>query len=220
MSILCRGATIIYTASALSTKATQSCRNGSRGHRFVKFPFSRRQSAPAAHVRLYLSLVDQSREPAFFERLGVPDTVDGRFDMIVLHVFLLLDRLRGHGERAELLAQALFDHMFSDMDQNLREMGVGDLSVGKKVKAMGEAFYGRAAAYRTGLEEAGDGALMEALRRNLFRKADPQPAVLAAMVGYLRRESTALAARPLEGFLAGVVVFGPPPSVPAATMAG
>jgi cytochrome b pre-mRNA-processing protein 3 len=169
-----------------------------------------RSEAPAR--RLYLSLVAQARQPGFYLRCRVPDTVDGRFDMILLHAFLVLRRLKRDHPRTADLAQAVFDLMFADMDRNLREMGVGDLAVGRRVKAMAAAFYGRIAAYEAGLDD-GEAALAEALRRNLFRKANPTPADIDAVAAYVRREARALDAQPLASLMAGMVSFGPPPVV-------
>ncbi|HYE47681.1 MAG TPA: ubiquinol-cytochrome C chaperone family protein, partial [Caulobacter sp.] len=125
--------------------------------------FGRQDDAGVA--TLYKALVDQARRPEFYSDHAVPDTLDGRFDMILLHAFVVLHRFRGEAAEAKDFAQRLFDRMFADMDRNLREIGVGDLSVGHKVKAMGRAFYGRAESYQAGL--ADPAALAEALRRNL-----------------------------------------------------
>jgi cytochrome b pre-mRNA-processing protein 3 len=103
-----------------------------------------RHAVPAD--RLYGAAVAQARNPAFYVECRVPDTLDGRFDLIVLHLCLLIRRLRREGETGATLAQALFDTTFDDMDRSLREMGVGDLGVGRRVKAMASAFYGRATA--------------------------------------------------------------------------
>ena len=101
---------------------------------------------------LYGAAVAAARDPFLYTALRVPDTLDGRFDMIGLHTFLLIQRLKREPAPGPALAQAVFDAMFSDMDINLREMGVGDLSVGRKVRVMWEAFHGRAAAYADGHE--------------------------------------------------------------------
>lgn len=161
-----------------------------------------------------MTVVEQARRPAFYARLGVPDSLDGRFDMIVLHAALLVRRLRGEGADGTRLAQALFDEMFADMDRSLREMGVGDLGVGKRVKSMAKAFYGRAAAYEKGLVSE-DGSLAAALRRNLYGtvEATPPPEVLAAMTAYVRRQAAALESQPAAGILAGSVQFDDPPAV-------
>jgi len=114
---------------------------------------------------IYGMIVTQARDPLFYQDLGVPDTVDGRFDLL-LHLWLLLRRLRSvEGSRA--LSQALFDHFCNDMDANLREMGVGDLAVPKRMQAVGEAFYGRTAAYDLAVED-GDEALASAICRNIL----------------------------------------------------
>ena len=168
-----------------------------------------RTEHPAAAV--YVRLVEQSRRPEFYLHCGVPDTLDGRFDMLVLHVFVVLDRLAGQGEREEAFAQSLFDHLFADMDVNLREMGVGDLSVGKKVRQMAEAFYGRARAYHDGLQAGDDEAVAAALRRNLFRSTVPAAEHVGAMTAYLRREWTNMAKMPFEVLLTGRICFGPAP---------
>src|SRR5207248_6769533 len=125
---------------------------------------------------------------------GVPDSIDGRFEMIALHDYLVLRRLRGKGSEAERLAQAVVDALFADLDASLREMGAGDLGVGRRVKAMATAFYGRLAAYEAG-EKAGD--LAGAFRRNLFGTVTPTTEQLGAMVRYVERASAALAAQPL-----------------------
>ncbi len=115
---------------------------------------------------LYGLAVAAARDPYFYAELGVPDTLDGRFDMVGLHAFLLIRRLSTE-TGGQPIAQAVFDAMFSDMDLNLREMGVGDLSVGRKVRVMWEAFHGRAHAYAEAMK-IGPEALAEALERNLW----------------------------------------------------
>ena len=105
---------------------------------------------------LYGAIVAQARVPVFYQGLGVPDTVLGRFDMIVLHLVLLLRRLR-EGEAAHReLAQGVFDAFCRDMDDNLREMGISDQGVPRQMRKVGEAFYGRAQAYEAALGEPDD----------------------------------------------------------------
>jgi cytochrome b pre-mRNA-processing protein 3 len=116
--------------------------------------------------------------PAFHDEVGVPDTLDGRFDLVGLHAFLLIRRLNGLPPPGPELAQAVFDAMFNDMDVNLREMGVGDLSVGRKVRAMWEAFHGRATVYQAAIEAGDPAALAAALERNVWRGA-PAPGAAA-----------------------------------------
>lgn len=196
-----------------------------RGPMRFRLPFTgsaaRRRAEDAARA-LYDAIVAQARQPGFYLDLGVPDSLDGRFDLIVLHAHLTmrgLGRREGEGgrhgtgfapESARAVSQALFDLMFADMDQSLREMGVTDSGVGKRVKQMAQAFYGRVLAYDTGLADAEDAALIAALRRNLFRAVDnPDPAALTALASYLRAQDRALAGA--EGLVEGRVAFAPPP---------
>jgi cytochrome b pre-mRNA-processing protein 3 len=115
---------------------------------------------------IYGMIVTQAREPSFYRDLGVPDTVNGRFDVLLLHLWMVLRRFRS-AKAATNISQALFDRFCEDMDANLREMGVGDLTVPKRMQAFGEAFYGRSAAYDAALT-AGDEALTKALCKNVL----------------------------------------------------
>jgi cytochrome b pre-mRNA-processing protein 3 len=115
---------------------------------------------------IYGMIVTQAREAVFYRDLGVADTVNGRFDLLLLHLWLVLRRIRPIQNGAEL-AQGLFDRFCEDMDANLREMGVGDLTVPKRMQAFGEAFYGRMAAYDTALSE-GEAALARSLCKNIL----------------------------------------------------
>jgi len=130
--------------------------------------FNRRNTKDHAHV-LYVAIVNQARQPFLFDKFGVPDTVDGRFDMISLHVFLILRKLNNDEYKVKGLSQSLFDTMFADMDRSLREMGAGDLGVGKRVKAMATAFYGRLSAYEKAMEREDSELLTGAILRNVFR---------------------------------------------------
>jgi cytochrome b pre-mRNA-processing protein 3 len=115
---------------------------------------------------IYGMIVTQAREPLFYRDLGVPDTVNGRFDLLVLHLWMVLRRLKSIGDGGRL-CQTLFDRFCDDMDGNLREMGVGDLTVPKRMQAFGEAFYGRAAAYDLALSAGGE-PLAQALCKNIL----------------------------------------------------
>lgn len=128
-------------------------------------PFVRDRNERRTIEVIYGMIVTQARRPEFYARLNVPDTVDGRFDMLVLHLWLVLRRLRDVAEGAGP-SQALFDRFCSDMDANLREMGVGDLTVPKRMQAFGEAFYGRAGAYDSAL--ADENAFASALCKNVL----------------------------------------------------
>lgn len=137
--------------------------------------FQRSEPPPTPARRSYEKIVAQARHPGFYLNGGIEDTVDGRFDMIVLHAVLLITRLNEDGgEQAKSISQDIFDEMFRDMDRSLREMGVGDLSVGKKVKKMAQVFYGRAKAYADAMDVYTDRPeeLEEAVSRNLFAERE------------------------------------------------
>ncbi len=168
----------------------------------------RRTSAEA----LYLALVTQARNTEFYSRLLVPDTLEGRFDMIVLHMFLLLGRLKRDPKATERLSQALFDLMFRDMDRSLREMGVGDQSIGRRIKQMIGAFYGRVRAYESALVEGGQ-ALQSAIRRNVYSDAPQDEQAPAWLCAYVLREIDSLAAQPLQRIMGGQVCFELPSSL-------
>lgn len=159
---------------------------------------------------LYHRIVEQARLPVFFDDYGVPDTANGRFDMIVLHCYCVMRRLKQSPEGYDL-SQMLATVLIDDLDRNLREMGVGDLSVGKKVKRIAEGFYGRLDAYDAALAEDGDGALSEALRRNIYSGLEQPPADgIAALAAYFRRTVAASDGAELERLAAGEVAFGAP----------
>jgi cytochrome b pre-mRNA-processing protein 3 len=164
----------------------------------------------AAAALAYRRVVEQARQPAFFVECGVPDTLDGRFELICLHAFLFLHRLKRERPRTAPLAQRFFDLMFADFDRSLREMGTGDLSVGREVKRMAAAFFGRIAAYEVGLE-TDEAALAPALARNLYGTAPPASAPLQAMAEYVRRAAAGLDRQTAAEFLDGEIAFGQPP---------
>jgi cytochrome b pre-mRNA-processing protein 3 len=166
----------------------------------------RRRPARAAGRSLYASVVEQARTPALYADLGAPDTVEGRFEIYTLHVVLLLDRLKRQGAAAAETAQSLFDTYVAQLDHALRELGVGDLSVGKKMRRLGEAFYGRVKSYEQAFAELPATAELEAvLGRTVYAEADTAPGALAA---YVLAQRDALARQPLEGLLAGRARWG------------
>lgn len=134
---------------------------------------------------LYKSAETQARQPVFYEEYGVPDTPYARFDMISLHCYLLVRRLNKAGERK--IAQWIFDIMFKTLDLAMREMGVGDLSVPKKMKKFMQAFNGRANHYESALKAGDDAALMEVIKRNIYGTADVVNDLdLKMMVDYIK----------------------------------
>lgn len=183
--------------------------------------FRRKPQARAGYA-LYTAAVQAAREPAFYDVLGVPDTLDGRFDLVGVHVFMLIDRLRDAEAPGPDLAQAVFDAMFSDMDFNLREMGVSDMRIGRRVKEMWEAFHGRAMAYQEAVAgaDADDAALAEALARNVWRGVVAPEGAAAALAALVRRDRAGLAAVPMAEFVAGTAVFPEPDFSQAGPEAG
>jgi len=171
--------------------------------------FSRSPSPRRIAAELYSDVVAAARTPAFYADLGVPDTIEGRYEMIVLHVVLLLRRLRRPEAGQKRLAQALVDFMAADLDRSIRELGVGDMSVGKFMKRLGEGLYGRAAAYNKALDDRDLRALEAAALRNIFDGDDPGERILALIAYYVLSQHDHLAGEPIEPVAAGHVAFLP-----------
>jgi cytochrome b pre-mRNA-processing protein 3 len=168
-----------------------------------------RRRREVAHA-LYLAAVAQARQPAFFSDRGVPDTHDGRFELIGLHVVLVTRRLRREGAAGAALARQVLEVMIADLDRNMREMGVGDLSVGRQVQRLVASFLGRAAAVDPALEHRDPGPIRTTLERNLFQSgASATAAQLAWLTDYLLRQDAALGAQPGAALLAGRAEFAP-----------
>ena len=152
--------------------------------------FNRDKRAQKAKIRaVYDHLVEQARKPVFYESYGVEDTLSGRFDMIVLHAFLFFQRLKAEDEAAKDFGQEVFDTFFDDMDGSLRELGVGYQAVPKRIKKMGEAFYGRLSVYDSALESAMNEGnlepLAQALHRNIFPNQDIPHEVADCLAHYM-----------------------------------
>lgn len=169
--------------------------------------FNRRGKQERAAYLLYGSAVAAARDPYLYAALGVPDTLDGRFDAICLHVYLLIRRLNQDAPAGVEMAQSVFDAMFHDMDINLREMGVGDMSVGKRNRKMWEAFHGRSAAYAAAWDDAE--ALAAAIGRNVWRGAEPPAGSAAALARLAHAQLAALQTQPADTLLTGVAAFRP-----------
>jgi cytochrome b pre-mRNA-processing protein 3 len=173
---------------------------------FFSFIFGARHER--AGFMLYNVAVQAARDPTWFQTLAVPDTLDGRFDLIGLFAALLIRRLRALPPPGPALAQAVFDAMFADMDFNLRELGVSDMSIGRRMRAMWEAFHGRALAYDGPLDDDDAPALAKALARNVWRGQAPSGAADRLAHAALA-QSRHLAAIDLAAFQAGAVAFLP-----------
>ncbi|MGB4106202.1 MAG: ubiquinol-cytochrome C chaperone family protein [Alphaproteobacteria bacterium] len=164
-------------------------------------------SGPAR--RAYARLLECVRARVFYETYGVPDSFDGRFDLLVLHVFIVINRLAREGEQAQEFNQALFDVMFADMDQTLREMGIGDMGVPKHQRRMMKAFNGRMHAYDEALVQ-GEGAFAVALRRNLYGTLeDSEVPNVQKMIRYVKESMAAMERMPTTELIKGDIAFVP-----------
>ena len=172
------------------------------------FPLFRRKPRGADTISsLYGMIVAQARLPTFYRDYAVADTVNGRFELIVLHLAMVLDRL-AQDPALQALGQGIFDRFCQDMDHNLREMGVGDLKVPKEMQRLGEAFYGRSQAYRKAWAASDDAPLVQALERNIYGAAlAPEAVRLAA---YVRAALRQLAAEPASSLGGGELSFPAP----------
>jgi len=163
----------------------------------------RARNTKAAAARLYSAVSAQARNPAFFTSLGVPDTMDSRFDLLCLHAWLVLEKL---GTRRSL-AQAFVDGIFIGFDEALRQTGTGDIGMNRPLKTIASAFYGRLAAYRSASTLD---ALTEAVRRNLFRGAEDRMVQSRAVAAYAVDTLSGLDEQDLW---TGNVVFAPVPTI-------
>jgi cytochrome b pre-mRNA-processing protein 3 len=154
---------------------------------------SRRRERQENIERLYGAIVAQARSMIFYAEWDVPDTLEGRFDLLVLHVHLLFRRLASESAKTRAIGQGVFDRFVADMDGSLRELGVGDLAVPKRMRAVGEAYYGRAAAYDAALADLNDKPLIDALSKNVYDgRADAESSV-RKLAHYVRAAAYELA---------------------------
>lgn len=152
--------------------------------------------------RLYAAIVTASRQPALYVDHAIPDTFEGRFESLTLHAVVVLRRLRACAAPGPDMAQHLVDTIFRHFDRTLREMGVGDTSVPKRMKRLAEAFLGRCTVYQDAIGE-GPAALAPALRRNVY--ADARDGV--ALASYILAAVQILDERPLQAFMDGTIAF-------------
>lgn len=163
--------------------------------------FSPDPHVEAAHAA-YTALVSQARREFFYVDAGVPDTLDGRFDVIILHMFIATQRLKND---APEFTRALWEVFFSDMDRSLREIGASDTGIGKRIKKIAMAFYGRMDAYGDALEN--DAAFKEAIARNLYRDEATDDAKLAFIADYARRTIAHLRTQDTQALASGNINF-------------
>ncbi len=162
--------------------------------------------ARTAGRALYLAASRQARQAVFYRSLAVADSVEGRFELYSLHVSLLVLRLKGHGPRAAETAQHLFDAYVKSLDDALREMGVSDVTVGKKMRKLGSAFYGRMRSYEEAVGALPETAPLEALlTRTVLEGRSPE--AMGLLAAYVSRAAETLARQPLKELLEGRVVW-------------
>lgn len=165
---------------------------------------------------LYGAIVAQARDARFYGAYGVPDTVLGRFELIVLHLALVFRRLRAGDAPLLKLAQGVFDEFCRDMDHNLREMGISDQGVPRQMRRVGEAFYGRAQAYDAALGEHGNESMTQALARNVYPEVADAQVPAAQLAGYVRQAAGDLDGQPLADLARGMLRFPEPLPLAAA----
>ena len=165
----------------------------------MKLPFFGRGTHSRTIEAVYGAIVAQARAPAIYREFGIPDTLEARFEVLILHLSIVLDRLAAEPAVREI-GQGVFDRFCQDMDDHMREMGVGDLAVPKKMRGVADAFYGRREAYRLAVES--EDALIASLTRNVYAGVDAGNArelaryILAAKAGLARLSaSDAMAGR-------------------------
>lgn len=176
------------------------------------FSFFKKQKPYEQEARaLYASAMEASRNPEFYTHLEVPDTMDGRFDLLLLHIFFILNRILSDQSEEDPLAQAIFDVCFEDMDQALRECGIGDTGIGRHMKRMMLAFNGRMHAYDAALKSGDKTALKDALRRNLYGTCDDvREDALEAVSAYVTGSVQSLTRQSLDSIRSGQVIFTTP----------
>ncbi|MFD2649319.1 ubiquinol-cytochrome C chaperone family protein [Devosia albogilva] len=166
----------------------------------------RRNTATQPVYAVYSAIVAQSRQPRFYADWQVPDTVTGRFDMISLHMALLFRRLKAESGPQKQFSQAVFDLFFKDMDRSLREMGVTDLGVPKKIQKMGNIFFGLLAALNAAMDARDVAAVEQVLSRNVFDEGTGPH--VRALAEYLLAEDEVLATQSPDQIMAGAIRFG------------
>ncbi|MDG1707637.1 MAG: ubiquinol-cytochrome C chaperone family protein [Emcibacteraceae bacterium] len=172
------------------------------------FIFKNKRLNENAH-ELYSAVISQSREIVFYEKFLVEDSLDGRFDLMALHMALLLDKFDKNDNLRDVpkMKRILQEIMFDNLDLTLREIGVGDLGVGKKIKVMAEAFYGRMMIYQELLSKNDETEMVEAIKRNLYRGKQIDENIVMGMVSYMFAQYENTKAQEIETIMNGDVVF-------------
>ncbi|MDG1995043.1 MAG: ubiquinol-cytochrome C chaperone family protein [Emcibacteraceae bacterium] len=175
------------------------------------FIFKNKKLNDSAHG-LFSSVINQSREKVFYEKFLVEDSLDGRFDLMALHMALLLDKFDRNDELRDVpkMKRIIQEIMFDNLDLTLREIGVGDLGVGKKIKIMAEAFYGRMMVYQELLSKNNVVEMTEAIKRNLYRGKDIDESTVEEMTSYMFVQYENTKEQDIDKIMSGEIVFSVP----------
>jgi cytochrome b pre-mRNA-processing protein 3 len=176
----------------------------------IMFGLFRNKERDAQISRLYDQILAQSRDPQLFTVGQVPDTVEGRTDMMLLHLFLLMHRLGGEQGSVHELARGVCDRFFTELDRAMREMGVGDLTVPKKMRKIADIYTGCSSAYGNGLASADPAELPDALLRNVYGRDEAKRPQARALADYVLRAAKSLANLPAEAFVGGSIPYPTP----------
>lgn len=173
-----------------------------------EFLFNKKKLNNAAY-NLFNIVIEQSRIIEFYEKYSVEDSLDGRFDLMSLHMAIVLEKLDRHKKIKYVpeYKRILQEIMFDNLDLTLREIGVGDLGVGKKIKVMAEAFYGRMLAYQNLFLEKNEIEMSNTLKRNLYREKAINENVLKSMVSYIYQQYEFILEQNIEKILEGQIEF-------------
>ena len=160
--------------------------------------------------QLYQTILEQARNPILYTQYQVPDTVDGRYDLILLHAIVVIDLLQGAAESGQKLGQGIFDIMFRDLENGVREIGVSDMSIARHFRRMSQGFNGRRIAYSAALAAQDAAVMQDAVTRNIFRKSTDDVAASAAqLTQYIFAQYNALQTAGLDKLFTGTAHFSP-----------
>jgi cytochrome b pre-mRNA-processing protein 3 len=171
--------------------------------------FRKKNNNQAIVVRQYEQLTQAARRPAFYTGMGVPDTVLGRFEMLTIMLILYFRRTAQSERSGQEIAQEIIDYFFEDIDHSIRELGVGDVGVPKRVKKFARMYYGRLESYAAALDQSDPDALKAALRRNI-RPDEPDAPDMAELAAYVMEAEAALKTIGEDVIAAGGAIFPEP----------
>lgn len=171
--------------------------------------FSKKKKLSGSANKIFLKIIDHTRSPVFYTRFAVDDSLDGRFDLMTVHMVLVLEILENHEpiDDARILGRTLQEIMFDNLDLTLREIGVGDLGVSKKIKVMAEAFFGRMATYQKLFNKYDIENMSLALKRNLYRGKDIDNAIMTKFAKYVYLQITHLKTQSVQDIMTGKIDF-------------